>query len=298
MEELLRTFSVVAEQRSFNRAASVLHLTPAAVRKRIDALESLFETELFDRGKAGLRILPAGASLLEDVPGILTEIAGARQRAQCASDISNSVTMGFYRSEMFNLLQPVLAKMKELPQLQIEYIGTNITAGANPEVMRERGIDILLVSGESSIPNLSFASFCRCRPCLAVPLGNPLSSRDNLTPADLKGQTIVMFERSRSQVLSNAWQWMRTHCEDVYVVCVRDEEYGHKVPNECVRRGHLLLSVDDGACVHPAMRNIPVAWPFATEYCLAYPTLAPYHVKRFCLDVHAKSVELGLLRTR
>lgn len=56
----------VAEEGSFTRAASRLHLTQQALSTSIRTLERDVGVELLDRGNNGLTVLPAGQALVED----------------------------------------------------------------------------------------------------------------------------------------------------------------------------------------------------------------------------------------
>lgn len=60
---LLRSFVVVAEQRSMTVAAQYLHISQGAVSQQIRRLEDLLGGELFIRDRRGLRLAPLGERL-------------------------------------------------------------------------------------------------------------------------------------------------------------------------------------------------------------------------------------------
>ena len=62
----LDTFIVVADNGSFNKAAEVLFISPPAVIKQINLLESNLGVRLFTRTHRGLQLTKAGQSLYED----------------------------------------------------------------------------------------------------------------------------------------------------------------------------------------------------------------------------------------
>ncbi|MBT3436173.1 MAG: LysR family transcriptional regulator [Oceanospirillaceae bacterium] len=82
----LKAFLVVAEHKSFSRAAEQLYLTQPAVSKRIVKLEEQLNTRLFDRiGRtvsltvAGQHLLPKAKAILQamdDTAGELTNLSG------------------------------------------------------------------------------------------------------------------------------------------------------------------------------------------------------------------------------
>jgi DNA-binding transcriptional LysR family regulator len=59
----LLTFVIAADEQSLSRAASRLHLTAAAIAKRLDNLEAVIGQKLLDRGPRGVRLTPEGRGL-------------------------------------------------------------------------------------------------------------------------------------------------------------------------------------------------------------------------------------------
>lgn len=86
--ESLKAFLVVAELRSFSLAAQHLHLTQPAVSKRIAALESLLDYQLFDRIGRSIQLTEAGQTLLPRAQNILAELAETRR---VIADLSGEV---------------------------------------------------------------------------------------------------------------------------------------------------------------------------------------------------------------
>ena len=56
----LRTFLLAADEQSLSRAARRLHLSPAAVAKRLDNLEAVLGYPLLERSPRGVRMTPQG----------------------------------------------------------------------------------------------------------------------------------------------------------------------------------------------------------------------------------------------
>jgi len=78
----LQTFSVLAEELHFGRAARRLEIAPSALTQRIKRLESEVGTPLFDRTTRHVELTPAGRELTRHVARILTlaRVAVARSR--------------------------------------------------------------------------------------------------------------------------------------------------------------------------------------------------------------------------
>ncbi len=62
----LDTFLKVADAGSFNKAATELYISPPAVIKQINLLESNLNIRLFERTPRGLKLTKAGESLYAD----------------------------------------------------------------------------------------------------------------------------------------------------------------------------------------------------------------------------------------
>ncbi|HLT29618.1 MAG TPA: LysR family transcriptional regulator [Myxococcaceae bacterium] len=75
----LETFVAVAEERNVGRAARRLHLTQSPVSRQLSALEEELGTRLFERTSRGMRLLPAGHTLLPRAREILAAVEAARQ---------------------------------------------------------------------------------------------------------------------------------------------------------------------------------------------------------------------------
>lgn len=75
----LRVFVAVLEQRSFRRAAAVLHVTQPAVTKAIAGLEESLGVRLFDRASHGAEPTVHGLSLAPRVAAIFDEVRRAAQ---------------------------------------------------------------------------------------------------------------------------------------------------------------------------------------------------------------------------
>src|SRR5580765_140092 len=75
----IKTFVAVATFGGFRRAADALRVSQPAVSARIKALETSLGVALFERGRAGLALSPAGRALRPHAEQLLHAVALARQ---------------------------------------------------------------------------------------------------------------------------------------------------------------------------------------------------------------------------
>ncbi|PKH12273.1 LysR family transcriptional regulator [Planomicrobium sp. MB-3u-38] len=73
MEHKLEIFVTTAEQKSFTRAAELLHMTPSAISLSIKALESKLECRLFDRTNKYVELTPEGSVVYTHAKEILMQ---------------------------------------------------------------------------------------------------------------------------------------------------------------------------------------------------------------------------------
>ena len=75
----LRVLREVAQTGSFSAAAASLGYTQSAVSRQVAALEAAAGRRLFDRGRHGVTLTPAGARLLTSAVRVLDELDSARR---------------------------------------------------------------------------------------------------------------------------------------------------------------------------------------------------------------------------
>jgi LysR family glycine cleavage system transcriptional activator len=81
----LQAFCAIAETGGFGRAAERLGLTQTAISHQIAQLEGWMGERLFERGRRGARLSPAGLKLHPEIAGALATLETALHRARTAS---------------------------------------------------------------------------------------------------------------------------------------------------------------------------------------------------------------------
>ena len=110
----IETFIKVADAGSFNKAAEELYITPTAVIKQINLLESSLGLVLFERTHRGLILTNAGKSLYQDAKYIIGYCKDSVVRAKNAmSEGENIIRIGSSPTTPAQLLMQMWPKIQE-----------------------------------------------------------------------------------------------------------------------------------------------------------------------------------------
>lgn len=267
----LDTFVKVAERGSFSKAASELYISPTAVIKQMNLLESTLGVTLFNRTHRGLTLTRAGESLLRDARHIIQYCGEAADRARMADAAGKSVIrVGSSPMTPSSFLTRIWPKVqKRCPGTSIKLVTFENTPENARHILSHLGEDIDIVAGAFD------DAFLQSRHCagmllermplrVAVPSGHPLASRDSLDPSDLAGQEILIIQRGWNEATDRLQDFLINDISDVVV-----EEFPFiclDVFNRCEEEGKLLVSVDAWADAHPLLSSKAVTWDFKLPF--------------------------------
>jgi DNA-binding transcriptional LysR family regulator len=190
----LETFSKAAELSSFTGAAKGLRLTQASVSQRVQTLEKILGSSLFNRRGGRVLLTEAGQKLYGYAQRILDlhrearrevtgrEIPVAEELALAASSIPGD-----------HLLPAVLSGFgKKHPHIRVRAT-VNDSMGVMAQV--ERGeVSIGLVGRKTENPNLDFRFLAHDRMVLVVPRRHALSNQKKLTVKQMARYPLILRE--------------------------------------------------------------------------------------------------------
>ena len=190
----LETFGKAAELSSFTAAARALGLTQAAVSQRIQALEQVLKSHLFDRQRRHVLLTDAGHCLyayaqrilslnreaIQDITGRVTPIAGELTLA--ASSVPGE-----------HLLPELLATFQELhPHIQVR---ASVTDSKNVLNQVEHGqVHLGLVGDKRDGAHLGFRGFARDTLVLIVPAKHVWANKKRVTLAQFAQEPLIVRE--------------------------------------------------------------------------------------------------------
>ncbi|MBQ4592901.1 MAG: LysR family transcriptional regulator [Clostridia bacterium] len=270
----LDTFTAVAELGSFSKAAEKLYITPTAVMKQINALESHLGFALFFRTNHGLSLTAAGRSFLEDTKYILNYSARAIEKARNidAAEGVRPIRIGTSIMTPAKFLLDIWSQIQAAdPSLKIELIPFDNTPENAREILSNLGKHIDMVAGIYDKPLIEYAG-CRVahladkRIALAFPLTHPLAGKERITTDDIRGQSVMLVRTSWHDYVDGLRQDLTRNGAHI----VDFDFYSLNVFNEAVKQNLPIMVIDGWENIHPLMKIIPIEWQHSIPFGIMY----------------------------
>ena len=194
----LRYFVAVAEELHFGRAAERLHIAQPPLSRQIRDLERELGTPLFERGRRGVELTPAGRAFLPEARLTLAQAERAQRTAQrAAGGEIGRIRVGFSEAATYSEILPdVLAFFRmHLPNIGISLFEMEPLQQA--EALRDGRIDLgILQSPPPDADRWLRVDVVYASPLVAaLPRGHPLADRTRLSLADLADEPFVLWGR-------------------------------------------------------------------------------------------------------
>lgn len=192
----LEHFVAIAEERSFTRAASRVHLVQSALSVSIRALEADLGVRVFDRSTHHVSLTDAGAALLPEARRTLVAAGRARDAVfEVQGIVRGTLRVGIMQSLTLVDVASLLARFHGLhPGVEIRTRPAVGGSVALAEEVRRGHLDCAFVSLPSGVPAGLAIRPLASEPflLLAAPDRLPADGRD-LTLGDLAGAGFVDF---------------------------------------------------------------------------------------------------------
>lgn len=211
----LNIFAAVVRSGSFSGAAEQLLMTQPAVSQHMQELEASLGTLLFERGRRGVSLTPAGEKLAEYTQAILRLVAEAESAVADVEHLpSGRIAVGATPGVSVYLLpEPVQEFQSRFPHLNVQ-VQTATTPQILDGLLRAR-LDLGLVEGELDEPSpmaIDVQPLHAVDQLLVVGHKHPWWGRASTEIEALDGQTFVMRQRS-----SQTRVWLDGVLQDFHV---------------------------------------------------------------------------------
>lgn len=281
----LDTFIRVAKAGSFSKAAQSAYITPTAVIKQMNLLESRLGLTLFHRSHQGLSLTRAGESLLKDARHIVQYSKESVARARMAERAERRVVrVGVSLMTPSTLIARLWPRINELcPGMSMQVV----TFENGPEAARglaDLGRDMDVVMGvfdEGFLKEHGCSGLELSREPLwcAVPEGDELAESEVVTLDALRGRSLMLIHRGWNAGIDELRNRIRSDCPDVTIVDF--PQYRAEVFNRAANEGLALATLPVWRDVHPLLHTIPTDWGCSVSYGLLHAPEPSEHVAVF-----------------
>lgn len=271
----LTAFVTVADCGSFTKAADILFITPTAVMKQINALESHLNLKLIERTTHGVRLTPAGDVIYKDSKFLFDYSKRSIESARQAMN-SNDRTFRVGTS-LLNPAKPFMDLWYQVNQEFPDYKLHLVTFEDNHEgILSEimqlgKKFDFLVGVCDSRqwLDKCSMLTLGTYKKMIAVSQEHRLASKTNITLKDLYGETLMMVKEGDSPANDKIRDDLRKNHPAIQIEDTPNF-YDISVFNRCIETGNVLLTLECWQDIHPALVTIPVSWNYGTPYGLLY----------------------------
>ncbi|MCM1545079.1 MAG: LysR family transcriptional regulator [Ruminococcus sp.] len=282
----LDTFLRVADAGSFNKAAEEMYITPTAVIKQINLLESELEVRLFERTYRGLTLTKAGKSLYQDTKYIIQYCHDSVIRAKNSmQEDTNIIRIGTSPMTPAQLLMQLWPKIqKRCPDIKFQIVPFENTPENAREILGNLGKHIDVIAG---IFDETMLQLRKCEGlelsrepfCCAVSTQHRLAAKDKLKISDLYGENLLMMHRDWSHYVDELRDELWKNHPNINIVDF--DFYNMDTFNRCENSNDVLLAISSWAMVHPLLKVIPVEWDYSIPYGLLHSPTPSETVKKF-----------------
>ncbi|MCW5771854.1 MAG: LysR family transcriptional regulator [Rhodospirillaceae bacterium] len=188
----LRAFHVVAQERSFTKAATAAHVSQPTLSGQVKALEETYRVRLFERRGRGVQLTELGQNL----HALTQRLFAIEGEAQALLSGTRALQRGHLRVAADSAYHaiPILARLKA----RYGGLSFSLAIGSSAMVLKQLldyEADVAVLAKLTSDPRLHSVQFRRDRLILFVPRGHGWAARKRIKLAELKDQEMVLRER-------------------------------------------------------------------------------------------------------
>lgn len=200
----LRYFVMVAEELSFSRAATKLHMSQPPLSQQIKALEEEMGVALLVRNRREVKLTEAGSVFLRECHVVLDQLRSAINATVHASHANvGTLRVGVATSGLFSVMPTLLELMRaNFPNVDVRVSDMQSSDQFTAVVQGALDLGIVHVRAERS-------SVSRCHVysdtlCVALPAQHPLAQTRELRLGDLKEEPMVALSREHAPTVFDA----------------------------------------------------------------------------------------------
>lgn len=192
----LQAFVAVAECGSFRAAADQIHLSPPALSRRIERLESILGTRLFNRTTREVELTSLGRVFLDRARTAVDDLEAAMLGiSEISTKRSGRVTVACVPSAALYFLPQVISKFSEAyPAIRIRVVDETMNLVLQSVLSGESDFGIGFMG--SLMPEIEFEPIHSDPFVVAMRSEHPYAKRKSVDWAHLEGEKMISVARS------------------------------------------------------------------------------------------------------
>jgi DNA-binding transcriptional LysR family regulator len=192
----LQAFIAVAERGSFRAAAEEIHLSPPAMSRRIEKLESIIGTRLLNRTTREVELTSAGRVFLERARAAIDDLESAMLGiSDIATSRSGRVTVACVPSAAIYFLPQVISSFSaKYPAIRIRVIDESMNQTLQSVLSGESDFGIGFMN--TLMPEIKFESIHVDPFVVAMRRDHPLANRKAVGWQEIAGERLISVARS------------------------------------------------------------------------------------------------------
>jgi LysR family hydrogen peroxide-inducible transcriptional activator len=190
----LQYLKLLAEHRSFSRAAEAAHVTQPTLSAGVQELEKILGAPVVDRGRAGVILTAAGEEAVARAEVILAQAEDLVQAARGAGQpLSGRFRLGVIPTIAPFLLPKALpALRRNYPKLRL-FLREDLTSRLIAS-LKSGALDAALIALPYDMTGLACAEVKEDELFAAFPANHPLSAEKRVSPERLEGEDLILLE--------------------------------------------------------------------------------------------------------
>ncbi|PIT83286.1 LysR family transcriptional regulator [Limnohabitans sp. 15K] len=192
----LQAFIAVAERGSFRAAADHIHLSPPALSRRIEKLESIIGTRLFNRTTREVELTSIGRIFLDRARAAIDDLESAILGiSDIAATRSGRVTVACVPSAALYFLPHVISSFSvKYPSIRIRVIDESMNQTLQSVLTGESDFGIGFMN--TLMPEITFEGIHNDPFVVAMRRDHALSSRKSVNWAHIENERLISVARS------------------------------------------------------------------------------------------------------
>lgn len=284
-DPIIKTFITVADCGSFTSAALKLYISPTAVMKQINTLESRMSLTLLSRNSSGVELTKAGKVIYLAAKDIIERCENAIQQARKEEEKYNKTFC--VGTSLLNPAKPLMDLWYLLndrfPGYKLHLVPFDDNNSDIVSVIDSLGekFDFLVGACNSKtwMSKCNTLEIGKCRFTVAVSRTHRLARKTSVSIADLEGETVMMVKQGDSSNNDKLRKELISHGN--ITVTDMPSFYDMTVFNRCAETDNVLISLDCWHDIHPGLAAVPLEFDFSIPLVIMYSRNAPDDIKEF-----------------